>query len=393
MKVLLVTTSYPLDEQSSSGIFVKRLKNALDKLCQVEVVCPDDDISRSDVTGVCRSRYTLKAWQTLAHRPGGIPAAIRRDFRYVLLVPFLLLSMQISILRRLSACDVIFANWAINAWIAWLPSFLLQKPLITTFRGEDVRNLDTGLSLLIVRVALRVSDVVVLVSADMQESLIRRFPQYKKKLRVIHNGVEGSLLSEEVAAKFTAQNDYFHILTVASLIPRKDIATLLKALAIIQRKPDIEANLHLNVVGGGELMSPLKLLCKELNIENSVTFEGLRTPEQVGKKYRYSQIFVLPSLFEGRPNVVVEAMAAGCCVLVSDIDGCRELVSDGKSGYLVTAGNEQELVEKLIKVILNDSLRIRLGVAARKFVVDNNLSWDGCAREYQSLFSGVIKAI
>ncbi len=386
MNVLLVTTSYPLSKNSPSGIFVQRLKSSLDSLCSVDVVCPDDADTLDDVKGVWRVRYGLKKWQSLAHKPGGIPAAIKRDRRYFLLVPFLLVSMQISIIRHLSRCDVIFANWAINALIAWLPSIIFGKPLITTFRGEDVRNLDKGLQAFIVKMALLMSDKVVLVSKDMETALIRRFPDCKGKLEVIHNGVDSRLLEGGISAEVPVEGGRIQILTVASLIPRKDINTLINAIAIINKTSSSHINMVLNVVGGGELEAELQVSCGVKKISNNVVFHGELAPVDVERMYRQAQLFVLPSLFEGRPNVVVEAMAAGCCVIVSDIDGSRELIGNEKNGLIFPVGNAKVLAEKILSVTEDSNKRIALGNAGRDYVIRHGLSWSGCASTYYQIF-------
>ena len=121
-------------------------------------------------------------------------------------------------------------------------------------------------------------------------------------------------------------------------------------------------------------------------IDHLVEFHGMLSPNQVGGLYSKSHVFVLPSLFEGRPNVVVEAMAAGCSVLVSDINGNNELINHDENGLVFSVGNQNQLARQIEKVVSDADLRIRLGQAARKYVVDNRLSWDGCASGYYGVF-------
>ena len=390
MNILLVSTSYPLRPESSSGIFVKRLKHSLDKISHVEVVCPDDAITFKSERGIHRCRYAFKKWQVLAHQPGGIPAAIRRDPRFFLVVPFLLISMMLSISWFARGKDLIFANWAINAIIAWLPSMVLRKPIVTTFRGEDVRNLDKKLQACIVWLALRSSDAVVLVSSDMKTLLVNRYPRFKNKLFVIPNGVENELLEAGIAAEFPSKN-VINILTVASLIPRKDIATLVWAVACVNNNDGIKINIKLNIVGDGELRTALEAQTHSEGIASIVDFHGMLSPDQVGKLYSESQVFVLPSLFEGRPNVVVEAMAAGCSILVSDINGNNELINHNKNGLAFSVGDYKQLARHIERVVTDTEFRIRLGQAARQYVVGNRLSWDGCAGGYFDLFEMLLK--
>jgi len=385
MNILMVTTSYPLTPKSSSGIFVKRLKVALDDLSNVRVVCPDDSESKPVESGVYRSRYFFKKWQLLAHQPGGIPSAIRRDPRFLFLVPLLLLSMVVSISRQIYSSDLILANWAINAIIASGPSLLFRKPMITVFRGEDVRNLDGGLQTIIVWVALRVSDAVVLVSKDMKAPLVKHFPRFESKLRVIPNGVESVYLDANIAAENNSENE-LKVLTVASLIPRKNIITLIKAFAYLKKTLRTSVKIKLDIVGDGELRSELADLTSREGLGSDVRFHGMLAPNKLVKMFSTTQLFVLPSLYEGRPNVVVEAMAAGCCVLVSDIGGCTELVSNGVNGLVFPAMDEKILGEKIEEVASDSSLRSCLGKSARQYVIDHKLTWEGCADQYYHLF-------
>ena len=115
------------------------------------------------------------------------------------------------------------------------------------------------------------------------------------------------------------------------------------------------------------------------------------SPEITYEMYARSELFVLPSLHEGRPNVVVEAMAAGCCVVASDIHGCRELISESNNGLLFTAGDEKELTNQLLKVLSDGILMRHLGASAREYVIYNRLSWDGCAQKYYQVFCDIVK--
>jgi glycosyltransferase involved in cell wall biosynthesis len=115
------------------------------------------------------------------------------------------------------------------------------------------------------------------------------------------------------------------------------------------------------------------------------------SPDKVEALYSESQMFVLSSLYEGRPNVVVEAMAAGCSVLVSDINGCRELIINEENGLFFTAGDDEQLARNIERVVSDHEFRTQLGKAARKYVIDNKLSWDGCAGGYFELFGRLLK--
>ena len=385
MNILLVSTSYPLRPESSSGIFVKRLKHSLDKISHVEVVCPDDSITAENECGIHRSRYSLKKWQVLAHQPGGIPAAVRQDYRLFFLVPFLLISMLVSIIRNVRTNDLIFANWAINAVVAWLPSKIFRKPIVTTFRGEDVRNLGRGIQPYIVWLALWASDAIVLVSSDMKKPLENRFPRFKNKLFVIPNGVENNLLGADLAARASSTSTV-SILTVASLIPRKDIATLIKAVAYINNTDGKKIDIKLNIVGDGQLRADLEALSVSEGVDSIVKFHGMLSPDNVEALYSESQIFVLSSLYEGRPNVVVEAMAAGLPVIAASGGALQENVEKGVTGTLVPVNNVGALAKAIICTLENSKHTESMARDAKK-LVQHKFNWDEAANKMVDLYS------
>jgi len=83
---------------------------------------------------------------------------------------------------------------------------------------------------------------------------------------------------------------------------------------------------------------------------------------------RAIDIFVLPSLSEALSNALMEAMACGCAVVASQVGGNPELVSDGTTGLLFRAGDAAELADRLERLIVDDGLRTRVGVAASESV-------------------------
>jgi len=96
LKILLLSTSFPLTPSSTSGLFVKYLYDALRERCCVQALTPDDN--RTDTSalqsGISAFRYAPKKWQKLAHLPGGIPAQLQTNRLAILPVPFFLLSFD-----------------------------------------------------------------------------------------------------------------------------------------------------------------------------------------------------------------------------------------------------------------------------------------------------------
>lgn len=104
-----------------------------------------------------------------------------------------------------------------------------------------------------------------------------------------------------------------------------------------------------------------------------------------------ADVLVLPSLWEGMPNVVLEAMAAGKPVIATDVEGSQELVEPGATGWLVPPGDPQALAQAIVDAGADsDSDRLqRFGANARRIVADR-YSWDQAARDYQRLWMDVL---
>jgi glycosyltransferase involved in cell wall biosynthesis len=98
-------------------------------------------------------------------------------------------------------------------------------------------------------------------------------------------------------------------------------------------------------------------------------------------------VFAFPSLFEGLPNAILEAMAAGVPVVASNIPGTNELIQDGLTGYLVPAGDARPLAEKIARLADDPTRRQALAAAGRQSVIER-FSVPAMARAYEALYLG-----
>ena len=110
--------------------------------------------------------------------------------------------------------------------------------------------------------------------------------------------------------------------------------------------------------------------------------------EELPPIYRACHCFVNSSLYEGMPNVVLEAMASGLPVIASRVPGNEELVVDGENGYLCDLQSPGQFIEAMQRLIDDPALGFRLGAAGRARVVQE-FSWEKIARDYAALFDGV----
>jgi glycosyltransferase involved in cell wall biosynthesis len=122
------------------------------------------------------------------------------------------------------------------------------------------------------------------------------------------------------------------VITVARLVPLKNLALLVDAIAIIRNGG---TPVHLVVVGDGPEAAALKQRAAGLDLRDTVTFIGYLPQRETPPAYRAADVFALSSDFDNSPNVVLEAMACGLPVVTTDVGGVREFVADGAGGIVV----------------------------------------------------------
>ena len=391
LKVMMLTSSFPLSQEKASGIFILRLVEQLAKDFDITVItpCPSDRIKPDvDQRFIIKCfRYAPKSLQILAHQPGGIPVAIRQNRWLYLVVPVFMMSMAFASLCTALRVDLIHANWAANGFIACIAGFMTRKPVVTTLRGADVkRALQSPLDHFFLKRCLAFSDNIVTVSNAIQKIIKENHPQWSNKVVTIPNGVDQEFISIGADRDYKA-NAKVRFVTIGSLIPRKRIETILYALTKIKSLDAIE----LRVIGNGPEEQFLKELTLQLNLSGCVHFLGPIPHAKIPGYLQDSDVFVLCSTSEGRPNVLLEAMASGLPVIASNIEGVRELIQDGKTGLLFDVDNPEQLAKQIELLIEDPNARGMLGQGGRNFIIENDLKWNNTAARYTSIYKEILR--
>lgn len=388
IRVLMVTTSFPLTGEDSSGVFVKNLVAHFQPSISVTVLVPDSEKDKSPepVNGYClhRFRYAPKTLQVLAHGPGGIPRALKTNPLLYLLLPCLFLSMFFACFRMAKKADIIHANWGMNGAICGVAGCLAGVPVITSLRGTDVKRLEgSGIDRMFTWLCLATNKKVVAVSHTIQNDIIRRYPIMREKILHISNGVGEDFLK---LANPTTKSSIFRCIAIASLYPEKGIHILLEAMAMTQNL----ASLRLVVIGDGPQKRALHRLSTKFGLEKHVRFEGKVSHSRIPGFMEKADCLILPSLSEGRPNVVLEAMAAGKTIIASDIGPVRELIDHGKTGLLFKTGDSKSLCKAIDKVATAPLQWEILGKASRKMILERGLTWEISAQNHAKLYKKIL---
>lgn len=198
--------------------------------------------------------------------------------------------------------------------------------------------------------------------------LIEREKHPADRINVIYDGIDVSYwtkktdasTSSTVRGRWGYNRDNIVFTTVANLRAEKGIQFLIEAIpTVLQKHP----NARFLLVGSDWMGGVLQDRCKRLGIEHVVTFAGFR--RDIRDIYEASDVAVLPSLDEGLPICLIEAMSMELPIIATAVSGVPELVVDGTTGFLVPSGDSEKLAEAIINVLENTKLRKQMGQAAR----------------------------
>jgi glycosyltransferase involved in cell wall biosynthesis len=196
-----------------------------------------------------------------------------------------------------------------------------------------------------------------------------------KRCVVICNGIQvpklpaGSPRSDGVA----------NLTMVGQFSENKDQATLLHAFALVRKR----AKARLWFVGDGVETALSDLAC-DLAVEGEVSFWGFQDGEAVQDLLRKTTVYCFSSRSEGFSLAVLEAMAAGLPVVACNVEGVRNLITDGVTGLLARPGDPEDLARMILRCLEDPALRAKLGQAARARAIAE-FSIEGCVKAYGDL--------
>lgn len=169
------------------------------------------------------------------------------------------------------------------------------------------------------------------------------------------------------------------IISVGRLTSEKGHQYLLKAFSLIKN-----VDWELSIVGDGNERDSLEKLSQKLQIDDRIIFHGHM--KDFSKLMYESKIFVLPSLKEGFPNALIEAMSVPLpCITTNFFEGENEIINQGVNGFVISPGSVEELAEAL-NLLINDS-DLREKIAINAFKVRENYNFDKIAKQYMNFIN------
>jgi len=235
------------------------------------------------------------------------------------------------------------------------------------------------------RLTLGLVSAVTTNSATVRDRLVREQGYPAEKITIIVNGVAQRTTPPVWPADVPRLPGTRLLVSVGRQHPQKGQDVLLRAVAELRR----EFPLQLVVCGRPDAATPqLLALCRELRLDDCVTFTGLRPDAR--ELAAQADVFVLPSRWEGMPNVLLEAQADGVACVATAVDGSREVIADGDSGLLVPPDDVPALAAAIGGLLRDDARRAALGAAARARAA-RDFSLDVMAEKTVALYQQLVR--
>jgi glycosyltransferase involved in cell wall biosynthesis len=243
--------------------------------------------------------------------------------------------------------------------LSWLAGVPLR---VATHHGKvgNVSRLQEYLHLIIAKLT---ASVVVAVSSQVRDELVAQGLDARKVV-VIPNGVHLQIpkatLKDGIAHELGIRTGTTVLLSIGRLVYQKAHNVLVEAMRTVAVQAPRTA---LYIAGEGQLRAELEVQLRHAQLEENVRLLGNRA--DVPELLALSDIFVLPSRWEGLPIALLEAMGAGLPVVATNVEGVDEVVQDGVQGLLVSPDDAAALADALLQLIVDEPLRKRMGELGR----------------------------
>lgn len=264
--------------------------------------------------------------------------------------------------RALKSADFFKTNQMLGSWTAVIAKLLFRKKLLvrqgyqlsTFWREKSLIRwfVSSAIEFLSYKLAYR----IIVTSQRDKEFIVKRYRVKHKKINVFPNYVD-----TESFKPLEIEKDHRRVTFVGRLDEQKNLISLINAVK--------DLNIKLVLIGEGPLDDSLKGMVEENGIEN-VIFTGLVPNDRLPEELNRSEIFILPSLYEGNPKTLLEAMACGLPVIGTEVVGIKEVIKHKQNGYLCETSTES-IREAIMYLMDEEKLKGTLGANARNTIIED----------------------
>ncbi|MBN4076621.1 glycosyltransferase family 4 protein [Gemmatimonas aurantiaca] len=245
-------------------------------------------------------------------------------------------------------------NFVLGSYI-----YLFEKPMASIYRGRKFN---------------------VISESTADDLRARAIPQ--ADISVVHCGIDSEMYN---VAENVEKDPFPSVIYLGRIKKYKSVQHLIQAISQLKESmPEIK----LTIVGAGDYMDELKSLTTKLNLDDTVEFTGFISPEEKVNRLRRAHVCVCPSFKEGWGLTNIEANACGTVTVSADVEGLRDSLRDGETGFLYPYGDINALANGLAKILSDVTLRKKLEAGALKWAA--NFSWDSAAERFMEVVEDTI---
>lgn len=260
-----------------------------------------------------------------------------------------------------------------NIWGRVFGSAVRVPVVVGSLRNRVAKQFDRWL--------WRLSDCMIVNAESLKHLLAEDFSVDPNRVEVIPNGVD----TEYFVPDPSRRSKHPSLIYVGRLVEQKDPFTLLNAFRLVVKEIP---SATLVMLGNGHLRPGIDEFLRTNSLDSSVRL--CNGTDDIRPYLLEAWAFVLPSVFEGSPNVVMEAMAGGLPIVSTRVDGVPELIADYETGFMVAPQNPEALAEAIIKVLSDGEKCREMGWNAREKVI-REYSLGGMARRTEQVFLDAAK--
>lgn len=389
MKILVLSSIFPNALKKHEGMFVFREIKELAKRGPVQVLAPIYGVPFLSAPRIPK-RETWEGIEVFRPRVPVIPFITR----YLNgLACFISVRGLVSRIRHSFAFDVIYAHFIYpDGFAGVLLGKAFKVPVVLCARGSDIRKVGgSPLRRAMTRWALKEADKVLCVSKDLEGKILELASLPEKDVVVNYNGVD----LRENGVSFDRKKFFERyglvpgrplLLSVGHFIPLKNHLLLIEAMRHLKSK------CQLVIIGEGLLRKRYEERKEALGLNGSLKILGPFPADEIARWYEAADLVIHPSLSEGLPNVVLEAMASRRPVVASRVGGLPEVIEDGRNGRLFSPNDSAELVRILDELIQSPDRQREMGQAGFHSLSEKGLTWEGKARKTLSVLKEALEA-
>ena len=393
--LLVLASTYPRWIGDHEPGFVHELTKRLIDEFNVTVICPHAIGAKTyeyiEGIEVYRYKYAPNKLETLVN-DGGIITNLKKSPWKILLLPSFFLG-QLFLVKKIITkhkVDVIHAHWLIpqGLILALISIFMKIPPFLVTSHGADLFSLKgTFFNKLKLFVAHKASHLCVV--SKVMKDIIIQWGINNEKVTVKPMGVN----MDNFTVIPTIKRSSNEILFVGRLVEKKGLCNLITALPeIIKHHPDA----YLTIVGFGPEEIKLKQQTQSLKIQSKVNFVGAVSQQNLPKYYQRAALFVAPFIEaksgdqEGLGLVLVEALACGCQVVVSDIPACQDVIENITNVRVFDSKSAVSLKTAILQSLkFKESTSLSKGV--NKIIALQKFDWSDVSKNYAMTLKDISK--